>query len=74
MVAINQEARMIGYVLSIEKEEDILDTVLKEFRDYLTIMGKEAAYALPEHCSYTCKIELKGGEAAPWGPIYPLLE
>jgi len=45
-----------------------------EFRQYLGIMGKEAADALPEHRPYDCKIELKDGTTAPWGPIYPLSE
>ena len=37
-------------------------------------MGKEAAEALPKHRGYDCRIDLKTGETAPWGPIYPLLE
>jgi len=45
-----------------------------EFRQYLGIMGKEAEDALPEHRPYDCKIELKDGAMAPWGPIYPLSE
>ena len=45
-----------------------------EFRQYLGIMGKEAADALPEHRLYDCKINLREGATAPWGPIYPLSE
>ena len=37
-------------------------------------MGKEAADVLPEHRSYEHAIELRAGESAPWGPIYPLSE
>jgi len=45
-----------------------------EFRQYLGIMGKEVADALPQHRPYDCKINLREGETAPWGPIYPLSE
>jgi len=45
-----------------------------QFRQYLGIMGKEAADALPKHRPYNCKIDLKEGTTAPWGPIYPLSE
>jgi len=55
-------------------EEDALKAVPMEFRQYLGIMGKEAADALPKHRPYDCKISLKEGETAPWGPIYPLSE
>ena len=37
-------------------------------------MSKEAADVLPQHHPYDCKIELKEGATAPWGPIYPLSE
>ena len=37
-------------------------------------MGQKAAEVLPAHRPYDCKIELKKGETAPWGPIYPLSE
>ena len=74
-VASHPEARVIGYVSAIgEQEIDPLDRVPGEFCGYLAIMGKEAAEALPEHRSYDCKIALKDGETAPWGPIYPLSE
>lgn len=53
---------------------DPLAIVPEEFRDYLAILGKEAADTLPEHKGYDCKINLKPGETAPWGPIYPLSE
>ena len=45
-----------------------------EFRQYLGIMGKQTADALPEHRPYDCKIDLQEGSTAPWGPIYPLSE
>jgi len=70
----NPEARIIGYVSSVEIGSNALDNVPEEFHDYLAILGKEAADALPSHKSYDCKIELKDGEVAPWGPIYPLSE
>jgi len=73
-VAMNPEAKTIGYMSSIEKVKGPLDAVAKEFRNYLTIMGKETADTLLEHWSYNIKIELKDGEAAPCGPRYPLLE
>jgi len=37
-------------------------------------MGQKVAEVLPAHRPYDCKIELKKGETAPWGPIYPLSE
>ena len=67
----NTEARTIGYVSAIEGGNP-LDLVPSEFRQHLEIMGKEIAEKLPEHRPYDCKIELKEGETAPWGPIYPL--
>jgi len=45
-----------------------------EFRQYLGMLGKEAADALPEHQPYDCKIDLQEGSKAPWEPIYPLSE
>jgi len=66
------KARTIGHVSAVN--DDPLGHVPMEFRQYLGIMGKEAADALPEHCRYDCKIELKDGTTAPWGPIYPLSE
>ena len=39
-----------------------------EFRQHLGIMGKEAADTLPQHRPYDCKINLREGETAPWGP------
>jgi len=72
-VCHDPNAQTIGYV-SMVKTEDPLKQVPHKFRQYLSIMGKEAADALPEHRSYDCKIDLKEGETAPWGPIYPLSE
>jgi len=66
-------ARCIGYV-SAASDEDPIKAVPKEFCQYLRIMGKEAADALPKHRPYDCKIDLQKGSMAPWGPIYPLLE
>ena len=66
-------AQRIGY-LSAVTQEDPLDRVPPEFRQYINVMGKEMADALPEHRPYDCKIELKEGSTTPWGPIYPLSE
>jgi len=69
------DAKVIGYVSAVSEEEpDPLAAVSKEFREYLCIMGTEAAEALSEYKSYDCKIDLNAGEIAPWGPIYPLSE
>jgi len=65
----------IGYVSAIDlTANDSLEQVPEEFRQFLGIMGKEAADVLPEHCSYDHTIDLRAGESAPWGPIYPLSE
>jgi len=73
-VALHDKARIIGYVAAAAENEDPLKQVPMEFRQYLGIMGKEAADQLPEHRLYDCKMELKEGTTAPWGPIYPLSE
>jgi len=73
VVALDPGARVIGYVSAIT-EEVPQDQVPKEFRGYLDIMSQEASEALPEYRPYDWKIDLKEGEAAPWGPIYPLSE
>jgi len=65
-------ARIVGHVSVVN--DDPLGHVPMEFRQYLGIMGREAADALPEHRPYDCKIELKDRTTAPWGPIYPLSE
>jgi hypothetical protein len=72
----HSEARVIGYVSAVSANEstDPLELVPDEFRQYLGILGKEAADALPEYRSYDCKIDLKDGDVPPWGPIYPLSE
>jgi hypothetical protein len=67
------EARTIGYVSAVD-EADPLGQVPKEFRQFLSIMGKDAADNLPDHAPYDMKIDLQEGETAPWGPIYPLSE
>jgi len=69
-----EEARLIGYVSTVEEKEDPLASVPPEFHQHLGIMSKEAADRLPEHRPYDCKIDLKDGTTAPWGPIYPLSE
>jgi len=61
----------IGYV-SMVTQEDPRATVAPEFRQYINVMGKEMADALPQHRPYDCKSELKEGSIVPWGPIYPL--
>ena len=71
-VVTNPAASLIGYVSTVSDKP--LEDVPMEFRQYLGIMGKEAADVLPEHCPYDCIIDLKEGATAPWGPIYPLLE
>jgi len=72
-VCLNKNVGIIGYV-SVVSEEDPLSLVPKEFHEYLDVMSKETADALPQHQSYNCRIDLKKGEVAPWGPIYPLSE
>jgi hypothetical protein len=75
-ILADPEARFLGYVSAVEvpTKGDPLDTVPEEFRQFLSIMGKEAADALPQHTTYDMKIDLKEGTTAPWGPIYPLSE
>ena len=70
-VATDPNAWIIRYVAAVA-EEDPLRAVPMEIRQYLGIMGKEVADALPEHRPYDCKISLKEGATVPWGPIYPL--
>ena len=69
----DKEARVVGYVY-VAQNEDPLQLVLAEFQQYLDIMRKEATDVLPKHRPYNCKIDLKEGSVAPWGPIYPLSE
>jgi len=69
-VALDPSAHTIGYVAAVSDVPT--DNVPMEFRQYLGIMGKEAADALPEHRPYDCKIDLREGATAPWGPIPPL--
>jgi len=71
-VAVDPTARLLGHVAAAS--DDPLDKVPGEFRQFLGMMGKEVADALPEHRTYDCKIDLKEGTMAPWGPIYPLSE
>jgi len=63
-VAKNPQAQIIGYVSTVSA--DTRELVPMEFRQYLGIMGKEAADALPQHRPYNCKISLREGETAPW--------
>jgi len=72
-ITTDSSARIIGYVLAAA-EEDPLKSIPMEFRQYLGIMGKEVADALPEHRPYDCKINLQEGSTTLWGPIYPLSE
>ena len=71
-VVTDDTARLIGHVSMANN--DPLQNMPMEFCQYLEIMSKEAADRLPEHRPYDCKIELKEGATAPWGPIYPLFE
>ena len=73
-VAKDPSAKLIGYVATVQKQADPRDNVPAEFREYLDVMSQETVEALPKHKSYDCQIELKNGETAPWGPIYPLSE
>ena len=74
-VATDPMAAVIGYVSTADPpDKDPLEAVPLEFRQFIGIMSKKAADALPEHRPYDCKIDLKEGETAPWGPIYPLSE
>ena len=72
-MAKDPNARIIGHI-SAATEGDALANVPGEFKPYLGIMRREGADALPQHCPYDCKIELKEGATAPWRPIYPLSE
>jgi len=56
-VARDPAAHLIGYV-SAASDEDPIKAVPQEFRQYLRVMRKEAADALPEHRPYDCKIDL----------------
>jgi len=73
-ILCHPEARLIGYVAATSNANNLLDLVPEEFRQFLNIMGKEAADALPEHSAYDHEIRLKEREKPPWGPIYPLSE
>jgi len=72
-VATDPTARLLGYAHAVS-EEVVLKSVPPEFCQYLGIMGREAADALPKHRPYDCKIELQENSTASWGPIYPLSE
>jgi len=72
-VAQDPTARVIGHI-SAATDGNALANDSGEFKPYLGIMSKEAADALPQHRHYDCKIELREGAMAPWGPIYPLSE
>ena len=65
LVATDPSAQFIGYVPAVENRGDPLEQVPREFHQYLSIMSKEAADALPEHRSHDCKIDLKEGSTAP---------
>jgi len=73
-ILTHPEAQIIGYVAAGETTDNPLDLVPEEFRQFLDIMGKEAADPLPPHSAYDHEIRLKEGEKPPWGPIYPLSE
>jgi hypothetical protein len=73
-VLTDPAARLIGYVSAVEDNSSSLRNVPPEFQQFIGIMEKKAADALPAHAPYDMKIELKEGENAPWCPIYPLSE
>jgi len=56
-VATDPSARTIGYVSAVEEAEP-LGKIPMEFRQYLGIMGKEAAEALLDYRPYDCQINL----------------
>jgi len=64
-VATDPTAQLICYVAAADKNPDPLKQVPREFHEYLCIMSKESADALPEHRPYDCKIDLKEGSTAP---------
>jgi len=69
------DTRVIGYVAMVQAGEETanpLDRVPEEFWEYLGVMSRETAEALPVHKRYDCRIELKEGGVATWGPIYPV--
>ena len=72
-IAHDPNAGTIGNVWAVTNEDARLNVPM-EFRPYMGIMSQEATDDLPEHRPYECKIELKNGSTAPWGPIYPLSE
>jgi len=72
-VCYEDNTHCIGYVSAVT-QEDPRDRVPPEFCQYINVMGNVMADTLPEHRPYDCKIELKEGSTAPWGPIYPLSE
>jgi len=71
-VVKDDTAHVIGHVSMAN--DDSLQNVPMEFRQYLGIMSKEATDRLPKHRLYDCKIELKEEATALWGPIYSLSE
>jgi len=73
-VLYEEGAGIIGQVSVIQENEDPLANVPTKFRQYLGIMGKEAADALQTHRPYDCKIDFRPDETPPWGLIYPLSE
>jgi len=72
-VCYDDNFRCLDYISAIT-QEDPLDKVPLEFRQYMNELGKEMADTLPKHLPYDFKIELKKGSTASWGPIYPLSE
>jgi len=71
-VLTHPKARVIGYIAAVSTADDPLSLVPREFRQFLDIMGKEAADALPKHSAYDHEIRRKDREKPPRGPIYPL--
>jgi len=73
-ILTHPEAQVIRYVAVGATTDNPLDLVSEEFRQFLDILEKEAANALPQHSAYGHEIRLKEGEKPPWGPIYPVSE
>jgi len=63
-VATDPAARAIGYISGIA-EEEALKKVPEESQQYIRIMGKEAAEALPAHRPYDCQIKLQERSTPP---------
>jgi hypothetical protein len=53
-----------------DKLEEAVKLVPQKFRQFISIISKEAADQLPDYKPYDYAIELKEGEQPPWGSVY----